>query len=66
VTAVPLENILPTGRRRRVVQGIVLIALAAATAGGLVGAGASALWGGLLVLLVWLAALMLVQARDRT
>ena len=59
-------NILPRGRRRRTVNGVILSALALALSLWLVLRSPSSLWGVLVFVLVWLAALMLLQARDHT
>lgn len=59
-------NILPRGRRRRIVNGVILSALALVLSAWLVTRTPSSLWGVLVFALVWLAALMLLQARDHT
>lgn len=59
-------NILPRGRRRRMVNGIILSALALVLSLWLVTRSPSSFWGVLVFGLVWLAALMLLQARDHT
>jgi hypothetical protein len=61
-----LENILPAGRRRRLVIGAVLAALTLAVAVTLVVRAAGPAWFAIVFALAWLAALMLLQARDRT
>lgn len=59
-------NILPRGRRRRMANGVILSALALVLSLWLVTRSPSSLWGVLVFVLVWLAALMLLQARDHT
>ena len=59
-------NIVPRGRRRRLVNGIVLAVLAVAAALWMVRTSAEPLWGVLVFALTWLAALMVVQAREHT
>ena len=61
-----MENILPAGRRRRFINGIIVAAGALATAILLVRTGAGAAWFAIVFVLVVLAALMLLQARDNT
>jgi hypothetical protein len=61
-----MENILPWGRRRRLVVGTVLAALALVTGATLVLAAAGPWWFALVFALAWMAAMMLLQARDRT
>jgi hypothetical protein len=61
-----VENILPAGRRRRFINGIIVAAGALATAILLVRTDAGAAWFAIVFVLVLLAALMLLQARDNT
>ena len=61
-----MENIVSSGRRRRLVQGVVIALVAAATTLWLIRKEAMAFWFGLVFVLVLLAALMFVQARDKT
>jgi hypothetical protein len=61
-----VANILPRGRRRRLVNGTVLAVLAVATAVWMVLAAEGPFWGVLVFLLVWLAGMMLLQAREHT
>ena len=61
-----MENILPAGRRRRFISGIIVAAGALATAILLVRTDAGAAWFAIVFVLVVLAALMLLQARDNT
>jgi hypothetical protein len=61
-----MDNILPRGRRRRVINGLVIAALALATAISLVQHDAAAAWFTIDFVLVFAAALMLLQARDKT
>jgi hypothetical protein len=61
-----VENILAAGRQRRLLNGIVLALAALGVAVGLMMASAPAAWFVIVFVLAWLAALMLVQARDRT
>ena len=61
-----MENILAAGRQRRLLTGVVLAALALATAVALVVLSAGAAWFALVFVLALLAALMLLQARDGT
>jgi hypothetical protein len=61
-----MENILAPGRRRRVLNGLVLAVAAVAASVGLVVFSAGPAWFAIVFVLAWLAALMLLQARDRT
>ena len=61
-----MENILPAGRRRRFMNGVILAVLALATAIFLVRHAAAAPWFAVVFVLVLLASLMVLQARDRT
>ena len=61
-----MENILPAGRRRRFINGVILALLALATAILLVRNAAAAPWFAVVFVLVLLASLMVLQARDRT
>ena len=61
-----MENILPAGRRRRFMNGVILAVLALATAILLVRHAAAAPWFAVVFVLVLLASLMVLQARDRT
>jgi hypothetical protein len=61
-----VENIVPAGRRRRLVNGLILVALALATTVLLVRREMSAPWFAIVFVMVLLAALMLLQARDKT
>lgn len=60
------SNILAPGRRRRIVNGVVVTALAIAASVIVVVQSASPLWGVAIFALVFLAALLLIQARDGT
>jgi hypothetical protein len=59
-------NILPRGRRRRVVNGAVVAALALAVSIIIVVQSASPVWGVAVFGLVFVAALLLLQAREGT
>jgi len=61
-----VENILPAGRRRRLMNGVILAVLALAIAILLVRNAAAAPWFAVVFVLVLLASLMVLQARDRT
>jgi hypothetical protein len=61
-----MENILAAGRQRRLVNGLILTAAAAAVYAGLIVFSAGPAWFLIVFLLAWLAAMMLLQARDRT
>ena len=61
-----MENILPWGRQRRLIVGSILGAAAVGTAVLLVFLTAGAWWFAVVFLLALYAALMLLQARDRT
>ena len=61
-----MENILPAGRTRRLINGAVFGILALGTAVVLVVQTAGPWWFALVFVLAWLSALMLLQARDRT
>ena len=61
-----MENILAAGRQRRLLTGLVLAVVALALAVALVVVSAWPAWFVLVFALAWLAALMLLQARDRT
>lgn len=61
-----MENILAAGRQRRLLTGIVLAAAALAAGVTLVVLSAGPWWFAILFVLAWPAALMLLQARDRT
>jgi len=61
-----VTNLVPRGRRRRLVNGTVLTILAVATAAWMVLTSAGSFWGVLVFALAWLAGLMLVQAREHT
>jgi hypothetical protein len=61
-----MENILAAGRRRRLLNGLVLAVAAVAVSAGLVVRAAGPAWFVIVFVLAWLAALMLLQARDRT
>lgn len=61
-----MENVLPAGRRRRFINGLVLAGLALATAILLMRNDAGAAWFVIVFVLVLLASLMLLQARDKT
>jgi O-antigen ligase len=61
-----VENILPAGRRRRFMNGVILAVLALVTAILLVRNAAAAPWFAVVFVLVLLASLMVLQARDRT
>ena len=57
---------MPAGRRRRFINGIILTVAALATAVLFVRNDAAAPWFAVVFVLVLLAALMLLQARDKT
>ena len=61
-----MENILPAGRIRRLVNGAVLGGLGLVAAIVLVMWAAGPWWFVIVFVLAWLSALMLLQARDRT
>lgn len=61
-----MENILAAGRQRRLVHGLILTAVAVAVSAGLIVVSAGPAWFLLVFVLAWLAALMLLQARERT
>ena len=61
-----VTNILPRGRRRRIVNGVVVSALAAAGGVMVVVQSASPMWGVAIFALAFLAALLLLQAREGT
>lgn len=61
-----MENILAAGRQRRLLIGLVLTAAAVAVSAGLIVLSAGPAWFVLVFVLVWLAALMVLQARERT
>jgi heme/copper-type cytochrome/quinol oxidase subunit 4 len=61
-----VENILAAGRQRRFLVGLVLAVVALALAVVLVILSAGPAWFALVFVLAWLAAIMLLQARDRT
>ncbi len=61
-----MENILPWGRQRRLLAGVIAAALAVLVAIVLVWAVAGPWWFVSVFVLTWLAALLLLEARDRT
>ena len=61
-----MENILPAGRRRRRVNGVVVAVIALGTATLLTRNDAGPAWFAIVFVLVLLASLMLLQARDNT
>jgi hypothetical protein len=61
-----VENILPAGRQRRLLTGGVIAALGLLTAIALVVLSAGPAWFAIVFVLALLAALMLLQARERT
>jgi hypothetical protein len=61
-----VENILGAGRKRRVVNGVVLAGLAVVISVVLVIFAAGPAWFGVVFVLTALAALMLLQAREST
>ncbi len=61
-----MENVLPAGRRRRFINGLVLAGLALATAILLMRNDAGAASFVIVFVLILLASLMLLQARDKT
>lgn len=61
-----MENILGAGRRRRLVTGIIVAGATAGVAVTLVLTSAGAPWFALVLVLAFLAALMILQARERT
>ena len=61
-----MENILPWGRQRRLLAGLIAAALAIAMAVTLVMVVAGPWWFLSVFILAWMAALLLLEARDRT
>jgi hypothetical protein len=61
-----MENVSPSGRRRRAVNGAIVGAGALATAVYLIRGEAAAGWYAIVFVLVLLSAVMLLQARDKT
>jgi hypothetical protein len=61
-----MENILPWGRQRRLIAGLILAAAAIALAVTLVLLVAGPWWFTGVFVLAWLAALLLLEARERT
>jgi uncharacterized membrane protein len=61
-----MENILALGRRRRLLNGIILSVATLALAVALVLLSAGPAWFTLVFVLAFLAAVMLLQARERT
>ena len=59
-------NILPNGRRRRIINGVAMSVLTAVAAVMVVLQSASPVWGVAIFALAFLAALLLLQARDGT
>ena len=61
-----MENVLPWGRQRRLLAGLVAAAVAIVIAVTLVLLAAGPWWFVSVFVLAWLAALLLLEARDRT
>jgi uncharacterized membrane protein len=61
-----MENILALGCRRRLLNGIILSVATVAVAVALVLLSAGPAWFALVFVLAFLAAVMLLQARERT
>ena len=61
-----VHNILSSGRRRRFIEGVIIGIAALGTAALLMRNEAMAAWFVLVFLLVLVASLMLLQARDKT
>lgn len=61
-----MENILALGCRRRLLNGIILSVATVAVAAALVLLSAGPAWFALVFVLAFLAAVMLLQARERT
>lgn len=61
-----MENILAAGRQRRLLTGLVLAGAALIVSIALVVFSSGPAWFALVFVFAWLAALMLLQARDRT
>lgn len=61
-----MENILGAGRRRRLVNGVIVGAATVGLAVALVTVSASAPWFALVPVLAFLTSVMLLQARDHT
>ena len=61
-----MENILPWGRQRRLLAGLLASALAVVTAATLILAEAGAWWFLIVFVLTWVGAILLLEARDRT
>ena len=59
-------NILPRGRRRRFINGVVVSTLTAVAGVSVVLYSASPVWGVAIFALAFLAALLLLQAREGT
>jgi hypothetical protein len=66
MTDARMANIGPGGRRRRVLVGVVMMAIGLVAVGALIVAGAARGWGLAAFLPFWLGALGLIQARERT
>ena len=61
-----MENILAAGRRRRLLNGLILSVVTVGVAVALVALEAGPAWFTLVSVLAFLAAMMLLQARERT
>ena len=61
-----MQNIVRSGRRRRLVEGLVIATAALGVAVLLIRNEAMTAWYGLVFVLVLAASLMLLQARDQT
>lgn len=61
-----MENILAAGRQRRLLTGILLSVATVGVAVALVALVVGPAWFALVFVLAFLAALMILQARDRT
>ena len=61
-----MENVLPWGRQRRLLAGVLAAIIAIVVAVTLVLLAAGPWWFASVFVLAWLAALLLLEARDRT
>lgn len=61
-----MENILPWGRQRRLIAGVIASAAAVVSGVTLVLLAAGAWWFSIVFVLTWAGTLLLLEARDRT
>ena len=61
-----MQNIIRSGRRRRLVEGLVIATAALSTAVLLIRQEAMTAWYGIVFILMLVAAMMLLEARDQT